>query len=119
MTRLVDDLDLRLAREARDLAAKQRDAASPYCRGDRRRFVQSIAAIGGITAFAGTASAQTPLGATVHDVPPDASKTPGYPLADVTLDVLAALYPDALPPQRRSAENAIPAARAARDEGGP
>jgi hypothetical protein len=40
-------------------------------------------------------------------------------LADVTLDVLAALYPDALPPQRRSAENAIPAARAARDEGGP
>src|SRR6185437_13601187 len=82
MTRLVDDLDLRLAREARDLAAKQRDAASPYFRGDRRRFVQSIAAIGGIAAFARTAAAQTPLGATVRDVPPDASKTPGYPLAD-------------------------------------
>ncbi|HEX6793373.1 MAG TPA: sulfite dehydrogenase [Casimicrobiaceae bacterium] len=82
MMRLVDDLDLRLAREARDLAVKRRDAASPYFRGDRRRFVQSIAAIGGVAAFARTAAAQTPPATTVHDVPPDASKTPGYPLAD-------------------------------------
>jgi len=40
-------------------------------------------------------------------------------LADLTLGVLATLYPDALPPERRSAENATPAARAARHEGGP
>ena len=82
MTRLVDDLDQRLARERRELAVKQRDAASPYFRGDRRRFVQSLAAMGGVAALARTAAAQTPLGATVHVVPPDASKTPGYPLAD-------------------------------------
>ena len=29
-----------------------------------------------------SAFAQAPLGAAVHDVPVDASKTPGYPLAD-------------------------------------
>jgi len=83
MTRPVDDLDLRLAREVRDLAVKQRDPASPYFRGDRRRFMlQSVAAAGALAALPRPASAQAPLGATVHDVPPDASKTPGYPLAD-------------------------------------
>src|SRR6185312_5759676 len=83
MTRPVDDLDLRLAREVRDLAVKQRDPASPYFRGDRRRFMlQSVAAAGALAALPRPASAQAPLGATVHDVAPDASKTPGYPLAD-------------------------------------
>jgi len=83
MSRLGDDVPERLAREARDLAIKRRDPASPYFRGDRRRFVlQSMAAVGSVTALARAASAQAPLGSTVHDVPADATRTPGYPLAD-------------------------------------
>ncbi|HXR55230.1 MAG TPA: sulfite dehydrogenase [Casimicrobiaceae bacterium] len=45
-------------------------------------MLQSVAAAGALAALPRPASAQAPLGATVHDVPPDASKTPGYPLAD-------------------------------------
>ena len=77
-----DELRARLDREVSDLAMKRRDRASPFFSGDRRRFVlASAAAISGI-ATARAASAQTPLGATVRDVPADATKTPGYPLAD-------------------------------------
>jgi sulfane dehydrogenase subunit SoxC len=51
---------------------------------NRRRFVlQSMAAVGAAGAWARNARAQTPpAGAVVHDVPADATKTPGYPLAD-------------------------------------
>ena len=79
----------RLAREARMLEVKRADPASPYFRGEppvraeRRRFVlRSIAAMGAGGAFARGALAQAPLGSTMHDVPDDASKVQGYPLAD-------------------------------------
>ena len=48
----------------------------------RRRFVGSMAALGAGTAFSRGASAQAPPGSVAHDVPPDASKVQGYPLAD-------------------------------------
>ncbi|MFI4887530.1 MAG: sulfite dehydrogenase [Burkholderiales bacterium] len=52
-------------------------------RADRRRFVlRSLAAAGAGGAITQTAFAQTPPAANVHDVPADASKAPGYPLAD-------------------------------------
>jgi sulfane dehydrogenase subunit SoxC len=82
-------IEARLAREARDLAVKRADPSSAYFRGngpvraDRRRFVlQSMAALGGTAGVMRNAFAETGVGATVHDVPADASKTPGYPLAD-------------------------------------
>jgi len=82
-------IEARLAREARDLAVKRADPSSAYLRGnapvraDRRRFVlQSMAALGGTAGVMRNAFAETGVGATVHDVPADASKTPGYPLAD-------------------------------------
>jgi len=83
MSGSIADLDARLADEALALAAKRADPSSPYFRGDRRRFVlRSLAAVGGVALGGRDASAQAPLGATVRDVPADASKTPGYPLAD-------------------------------------
>ena len=79
----------RLAREALALAQERSDPASPYFRDDaaahpgRRRFVlRSLAALGAGGGLARGALAQAPLGATPHDVPPDASKAQGYPLAD-------------------------------------
>jgi sulfane dehydrogenase subunit SoxC len=52
-------------------------------RADRRRFVlRSMAAVGAGGGLMQRAFAQTPLGATMHDVPADASRTQGYPLAD-------------------------------------
>jgi sulfane dehydrogenase subunit SoxC len=82
-------IEARLAREARDLEAKRSDPASAYFRGDaparadRRRFVlQSMAAVGASAGVMHNAFADAPLGATVHDVPADATRTPGYPLAD-------------------------------------
>jgi sulfane dehydrogenase subunit SoxC len=82
-------IEARLAREARDLAVKRADGSSAYfagdapVRADRRRFVlQSMAALGGTAGVMRNAFAETGVGATVHDVPADASKTPGYPLAD-------------------------------------
>jgi sulfane dehydrogenase subunit SoxC len=87
--RLDARVDERRAQEARELAAKRNDPASPYfrsdspTRADRRRFVlQSMAALGAGGGLLHGALAQVPLGATVHDVPPDASRTQGYPLAD-------------------------------------
>jgi sulfane dehydrogenase subunit SoxC len=76
----------RLEREAHELAAKRRDATSPYfddaAQAARRRFiVGSVAALGVGTLPASHASAQVP-GAMAHDVPADPTKTPGYPLAD-------------------------------------
>jgi len=78
-----------LADEARALAQKRTDPGSPYSSGsgprraDRRRFVLgSMAAFGVGSALTRHASAAAPLGATEHDVPADASKVQGYPLAD-------------------------------------
>lgn len=52
-------------------------------RAGRRRFVlSSVAAVSAAGGLLRDARAQTPLGAAAHDVPPDASKTQGYPLAD-------------------------------------
>jgi sulfane dehydrogenase subunit SoxC len=52
-------------------------------RADRRRFVlRSMAAVGAGGGLMQRAFAQAPLGATMHDVPADASRTQGYPLAD-------------------------------------
>ena len=52
-------------------------------RADRRRFVlRSMAAVGAGGGWVQSAFAQAPLGATLHDVPVDASKVQGYPLAD-------------------------------------
>jgi sulfane dehydrogenase subunit SoxC len=49
----------------------------------RRRFlVGSIAAAGAASALPRSARSEPPLGAVEHDVPPDASKVQGYPLAD-------------------------------------
>lgn len=82
-------VDEQRACEAQALAAKRNDPASPCFRGDqperagRRRFVlRSLAAAGAGGGWMQSAFAQAPLGAVVHDVPVDASKTPGYPLAD-------------------------------------
>jgi sulfane dehydrogenase subunit SoxC len=76
----------RLEREALELAAKRRDPLSPYAEAPapfaRRRFMLgSLAALGVGALPAPRASAQA-LGAAVHDVPSDPTKTPGYPLAD-------------------------------------
>jgi sulfane dehydrogenase subunit SoxC len=52
-------------------------------RAARRRFVlRSMAAVGAGGGLMQRAFAQAPLGATMHDVPADASRTQGYPLAD-------------------------------------
>lgn len=86
--RVDSSIDERLAIEERQLAAKRDDPKSPYFRGDgaradRRRFVLgSIAALGASAGLTRSARAEAPLGATEHEVPVDASKTPGYPLAD-------------------------------------
>jgi sulfane dehydrogenase subunit SoxC len=48
----------------------------------RREFLLRSAAALGAGALANDALADAPLGATVHDVPADPTKTPGYPLAD-------------------------------------
>jgi sulfane dehydrogenase subunit SoxC len=50
---------------------------------ERRRFVVgSLAAVGAMAGLARDARAATQPGATEHEVPPDASKAQGYPLAD-------------------------------------
>jgi len=52
-------------------------------RADRRRFVlRSMATVGASGAWMRSAFAQAPPGAPVHEVPADASKVQGYPLAD-------------------------------------
>ena len=80
-----------LEAEARELAHGRADPASPYFAGDpkarvgRRRFlVGSLAAAGVAGALVRPARAAAPLGAVEHDVPPDASKTQGYPLDDTS-----------------------------------
>jgi sulfane dehydrogenase subunit SoxC len=60
--------------------AKSVNAAT---RADRRRFVLgSLAAVGGGGLVRDALAQAPPSGTTVHDVPPDASKVQGYPLAD-------------------------------------
>src|SRR5689334_7102143 len=50
---------------------------------DRRRFMAgTVAAVGAAAVLARDARAAASLGATEHEVPEDASKTQGYPLAD-------------------------------------
>jgi len=52
-------------------------------RSDRRRFMLgSVAALGAGSGLARGAFAAAPLGAVEHEVPADASKAQGYPLAD-------------------------------------
>lgn len=52
-------------------------------RSGRRRFVlQSMAAVGAAGGIVRTSHATVPLGAIEHEVPADASKVQGYPLAD-------------------------------------
>jgi sulfane dehydrogenase subunit SoxC len=71
------------------LAQERLDPASPYfggdpqARADRRRFMlSSIAALGAGSGLAKGVFAAVPLGAVEHNVPADASKVQGYPLAD-------------------------------------
>ena len=62
--------------------ADARSAGTEVERQERRRFLRSMAALGAGSGLANSAFAQAPLGAGVHDVPADASKVQGYPLAD-------------------------------------
>ena len=78
----------RLGREQQYLEAQRSDPASPYFAGGlkpshgRRRFLLgSMAALGGAGAMQSSHAAEA-LGAVVHDVPADATKVQGYPLAD-------------------------------------
>ena len=51
--------------------------------GGRRRFILGSAVAAGVLAAGSRAhAADAPPGAAVHDVPDDASKAPGYPMAD-------------------------------------
>jgi sulfane dehydrogenase subunit SoxC len=78
-----------LEAEARWLAQRRSDPASAYFAGDararvdRRRFLAgSIAAAGAASLMPRGAHAASPLGTIEREVPPDASKAPGYSLED-------------------------------------
>jgi sulfane dehydrogenase subunit SoxC len=59
------------------------DTRNTGTRADRRQFVlRTVAAVGAGGGWIPSAFAQAPPGATVHEVPADASKVQGYPLAD-------------------------------------
>jgi len=81
-------VDRLLEAEARQLAHERRDPASPYInadprlRAERRRFVLGSLAAAAATGLVARGARAVPLGAVEHDVPADASKTQGYPLAD-------------------------------------
>ena len=84
--------------ENRQLAQDRDDPASAYFTGDprgrvdRRRFLAgSIAAAGSRRRRSRSAQAAAPLGAVEHDVPADASKVQGYPLADEELRLALAV----------------------------
>ncbi|HSQ80994.1 MAG TPA: sulfite dehydrogenase [Casimicrobiaceae bacterium] len=75
--------------EDRALTAERTDALSPYyadsrdAPGGRRRFMfGSLAAVGAVASLPRLAQAKGSLGSDEHDVPADATKVPGYPLAD-------------------------------------
>src|SRR5205823_5821354 len=77
-----------LEAEVRELERHRNDPASPYFTGrrerrlDRRGFLLgSVAAAGSVAGFAHAAAA-VPPGSTEREVPPDATRTQGYPLAD-------------------------------------
>ena len=81
--------ELLLAQEARFLTAQRTDPASPYFaegispQRARRRFVLgSVAALSGIGAMSSAQVGAETLGAVEREVPPDARKVQGYPLAD-------------------------------------
>ena len=84
-------LSARLAREERFLEAERHDPGSPYFPGGlkpsraRRRFVLgSMAALGGAAGLEPARAAAASLGATEHEVPADATRVQGYPLADTS-----------------------------------
>ncbi len=75
--------------EAGQLAWNRNDPNSPYFAGGpatgigRRRFLAATIAAAGIAGGAsGRIGAEPPLGAVEHEVPADAGKVQGYPLAD-------------------------------------
>ena len=75
--------------EDRALTAERTDSHSPYygdptdTPGGRRRFMfGSLAAVGAVASLPRLAQAKGSLGSEEHDVPADATKVPGYPLAD-------------------------------------
>ena len=81
--------DMLRGAEDRALATDRANPMSPYHRdsggtpGGRRRFMLgSLAVAGAATSLPGLARAKGSLGSEEHDVPADASKVPGYPLAD-------------------------------------
>lgn len=73
--------------ESRELARHRDDPVSPYFTGEarsrreRRAFLLGSVAAVGVAALSRSARG-APLGAVEREVPPDASKTQGYPLAD-------------------------------------
>ncbi|MDE2360764.1 MAG: molybdopterin-dependent oxidoreductase, partial [Betaproteobacteria bacterium] len=80
-----------MLREAEDraLVVDRSDPHSPYhpdastAPGGRRRFMfGSLAVAGAVASLPGLARAKGSLGSEEHDVPVDATKVPGYPLAD-------------------------------------
>jgi len=73
--------DALLEAEARQLAHDRSDSSSPYFT-DRRAFLARSLALAGSVGVASAARAAAPPGAVERDVPPDASRTQGYPLAD-------------------------------------
>jgi sulfane dehydrogenase subunit SoxC len=80
--------DALLDAEARELERHRNDPASPYFSGsrekplDRRGFLLgSVAAAGSMAGFARSAHA-VPPGSIEREVPPDATRTQGYPLSD-------------------------------------
>src|SRR5579859_2770303 len=82
-------LDARLAREERFLESERDDPDSPYRPGGlkpsgaRRRFVLgSMAALGSAAALQSPRTRAAPPAAGEHDVPADATRVQGYPLAD-------------------------------------
>jgi sulfane dehydrogenase subunit SoxC len=74
--------------EERELARHRDDPASPYFTGeprlriDRRRFLLGSVAAASAASVLSRSAPAVPLGAVEHEVPPDASKTQGYPLDD-------------------------------------
>ena len=81
-------VDRLLEAEARLLAHERRDPVSPYFNADprlrteRRRFMLGSLAAAAAAGLVPRGARAVPLGAVEHDVPADASKTQGYPLAD-------------------------------------
>lgn len=74
--------------EVNELARGHNDLGSPYFTGvprnrlDRRRFLLGSIATAGMAGSLPRSARAVPLGAVEHEVPADATKVQGYPLAD-------------------------------------